>query len=237
MRSLGGFLDSKPSSYLAFANRLRRCESEFARLDVNHSMGTKTYKSVALLTVVAIVAVVGYHLYGARCGQTPGIISEDIKGSGDTWDADFKARVSALEQDVFRAMENVEDAKSDQILNIKVLSSQGNTKTVEVDFAGPTGASVPTEFAFQYFAGQKRITYKSLNSQVLQSDGECRLQAQCAATLIECRQSTKLLQQRPLTDGVIKENMRQIFVAQLDGLRRDLHIQIPDQAEEDDDRP
>lgn len=195
------------------------------------------YKSIALLTVVAIVAVVGYHLYGARCGQKPGIISEDIKGSGDNWDADFKARVSALEKDVFRAMENVENAKSDQILNVKVLSSQGNTKTVEVDFAGPTGASVPTKFAFQYFAGQNRITYKSLDSQVFQSDGDCRLQAECAATLIECRQLTKLLQQRPLTDGVIKENLRQLFVAQLDGLHRALHVQIPDRTDEDDDEP
>ncbi|MFZ0245559.1 hypothetical protein [Candidatus Binatus sp.] len=195
------------------------------------------YKSIGLLTVVAIVAVVGYHLYGARCGQKPGIISEDIKGSGDNWDADFKARVSALEKDVFRAMENVENAKSDQILNVKVLSSQGNTKTVEVDFAGPTGASVPTKFAFQYFAGQNRITYKSLDSQVFQSDGDCRLQAECAATLIECRQLTKLLQQRPLTDGVIKENLRQLFVAQLDGLHRALHVQIPDRTDEDDDEP
>ena len=195
------------------------------------------YKSIALLTVVAIVAVIGYHLYGARCGQKPGIISEDIKGSGDNWDADFKARVSALEKDVFRAMENVENAKSDQILNVKVLSSQGNTKTVEVDFAGPTGASVPTKFAFQYFAGQNRITYKSLDSQVFQSDGDCRLQVECAATLIECRQLTKLLQQRPLTDGVIKENLRQLFVAQLDGLHRALHVQIPDRTDEDDDEP
>jgi len=195
------------------------------------------YKSIGLLTVVAIVAVVGYHLYGARCGQKPGIISEDIKGSGDNWDADFKARVSALEKDVFRAMENVENAKSDQILNVKVLSSQGNTKTVEVDFAGPTGASVPTKFAFQYFAGQNRITYKSLDSQVFQSDGDCRLQAECAATLIECRQLTKLLQQRPLTDGVIKENLRQLFVEQLDGLHRALHVQIPDRTDEDDDEP
>ncbi len=195
------------------------------------------YKSIALLTVVAIVAVVGYHLYGARCGQKAGIISEDIKGSGDNWDADFKARVSALEKDVFRAMENVENAKSDQILNVKVLSSQGNTKTVEVDFAGPTGASVPTKFAFQYFAGQNRMTYKSLDSQVFQSDGDCRLQAECAATLIECRQLTKLLQQRPLTDGVIKENLRQMFVAQLDGLHRALHVQIPDRTDEDDDEP
>lgn len=195
------------------------------------------YKSIALLTVVAIVAVIGYHLYGARCGQKPGIISEDIKGSGDNWDADFKARVSALEKDVFRAMEHVENAKSDQILNVKVLSSQGNTKTVEVDFAGPTGASVPTKFAFQYFAGQNRITYKSLDSQVFQSDGDCRLQVECAATLIECRQLTKLLQQRPLTDGVIKENLRQLFVAQLDGLHRALHVQIPDRTDEDDDEP
>jgi hypothetical protein len=200
-------------------------------------VNSKVYVSIASLTVAVGVAAVAYHFRGDRCGQKPGIISEDIKGSGDTWDADFKARVSAPEKDVFRVMENVENAKSDQILNIKVLSNQGNTKTVEVDFAGPTGASFPAQFAFQYFPGENRITYESLNSQVFQTGGDCRLQAECAATLIDCRQFTKLLQQVPLTDGVIKENMRQLFVAQLDSLHGALHVQIPDQSDENDDEP
>jgi hypothetical protein len=200
-------------------------------------MGSKVYNSIALLTVVVGVAVVVYHFRGNRCGQKPGIISEDIKGSGGNWDADFKARVSAPVKDVFRAMQKVENAKSDQILNIKVISNQGNTKMVEVDFAGPTGSSVPTQFTFQYFTRQDRFTYKSLDSQVFQIDGDCRLQPECAATTIECRQATKLLQQRPLVDGVIKENIRQIFVAQLDGLRSALHVQIPDKPDENDDEP
>jgi hypothetical protein len=199
--------------------------------------GSKLYKVFALLMVVIGVALVAYHFRSDRCGQKPGIISEDIKGSGDTWDADFKARVSAPEKDVFRALQNVQNAKSDQILNIKVLSSQGDTKKVEVDFAGPTGSSVPTQFTFQYFDSSDRITYKSLDSQVFQTDGDCRLQPECAATLIECRQATKLLQERPLTDGVVKENIRQIFVAQLDGLHSALHVQIPDQTDVDDDEP
>lgn len=200
-------------------------------------MGSKVYNLIALLTVVVGAAVVAYHFRGSRCGQKPGIISEDIKGSGENWDADLKARVSAPEKDVFRALGNVENAKSDQILNIKVLSNQGSTKIVEVDFAGPTGSSVPTQFRFQYFTSQDRFTYRSLDSQVFQIDGDCRLQPECAATVIECRQATQLLQQRPLVDGVIKENIRQIFVAQLDGLQGALHVQIPDQTDEDDDEP
>jgi hypothetical protein len=200
-------------------------------------MGAKVYISVALLAVVAGAAAVAYHFRGDRCGQKPGIISEDIKRNGDDWDADFKARVLAPEKDVFLVLGKIENAKSDQILNVKVLSSQGNSKTVEVDFAGPTGASVPTQFAFQYFPDQNRMTYKSLDSQFFQSEGDCHLQAECAATLIDCRQSTKLLQDRPLTDGVIKENMRQLFVAELDNLHRALHVQIPDQTEQDTDEP
>jgi hypothetical protein len=200
-------------------------------------MGSKIYKSVALLAVVIAAAVVAYHFRGGRCGQKPGIFSEDITGSGGNWNADFQARVSALEKDVFGALENVQNAKSDQILNIKVLSTHGNTKMVEVDFAGPTGASVPTQFAFQYFTSQNRLTYKSLDSQIFQTEGDCRLQPECVATIIECRQVTKLLQDRPLTDGVVKENIRQIFVAQLDGLRSALHVQIPDHTYEYDDEP
>jgi hypothetical protein len=192
---------------------------------------------IGLLALVVVVSVIAYLFRGDRCGQKPGIISEDIRGNGDIWTADFKARVSAPEKDVFRVLGMVENAKSDQILDVKVLSNQGNTKTVEVDYAGPTGASVPTRFAFQYFADQNRMTYKSLDSQFFQSDGDCRLQAECAATLIECRQSTKLLQQRPVTDGLIKENIRQLFVAELDNLHSALHVQIPDQTEQDNDEP
>jgi hypothetical protein len=200
-------------------------------------MGSKIYKSVALLAVVVAVAVVAYHFRAHRCGQKPGIVREDIKRSGDDWHADFQARVSAREKDVFGALENVQNAKSDQILNIKVLSTHGNTKMVEIDFAGPTGASVPTQFAFQYFISQGRLTYKSLDSELFQTEGDCQLQPECDATIIECRQATKLLQQRPITDGVIKESIRQIFVAQLDGLRSALHVQIPDQTDDYADEP
>ena len=181
--------------------------------------------------------MVVYYFHRERCGQKPGIISEDITGSGDSWNADFKARVSAPHKDVFLAMRKVENAKSDQILNIKVLSSQLNAQTVEVDFAGPTGASVPTNFAFLYFPDQERFTYKSLNSQVFQSDGDCEVRPVCAATLIECRQVTKILQERPLTDGVIKENIRQLFAAELESLQLALHVQIPDLSDQGDDAP
>jgi hypothetical protein len=211
--------------------------TRFIDLKIRHLLGGNVYKLIALLAVVAGVSVVAYHFRPNRCGQKPGIISEDIKGSGDNWNADFKARVSAPEEDVFRALGKVENAKSDQILDIKVLSNLGSTKLVEVDFAGQTGSSVPTQFMFEFFTSQDRFTYKSLDSQVFQIDGDCRLQPECAATLIECRQATQLLQQRPMVDGVIKENIRQIFVAQLDSLRSDLHVQIPDQPDEDDDEP
>jgi hypothetical protein len=200
-------------------------------------MGGDVYKLIALLAVVVGVGAVAYYLRSNRCGQKPGIISEDINGSGDNWSADFRARVSAPEQGVFRALGKVENAKSDQILDIKVLSDLGSTKLVEVDFAGPTGSSVPTQFRFEFFSSQDRFTYKSLDSQVFQIDGDCRLQPECAATLIECRQATQLLQPRPLVDGVIKENIRQIFVAQLDSLRSALHVQIPDQTDGDNDEP
>ena len=81
------------------------------------------------------------------------------------------------------------------------------------------------------------MTYKSLNSDLFQSEGDCTLTTECAATLMECKQTTKLLQQRPLTDGVIKENIRQLFLAEIDSLHRALHVEIPDQSDEGDDAP
>jgi hypothetical protein len=124
-------------------------------------MGGDVYKLIALLAVVVGVGAVAYYLRSNRCGQKPGIISEDINGSGDNWSADFRARVSAPEQEVFRALGKVENAKSDQILDIKVLSDLGSTKLVEVDFAGPTGSSVPTQFRFEFFSSQDRLRIRA----------------------------------------------------------------------------
>jgi hypothetical protein len=195
----------------------------------------KWYKIVAVLTGACAVLAVGYFLTRPRCGQKAGILGENIAHSGDTWTADFRARVPAPESAVFRAMQNVKNVKSDQILDVKELSSHGNTRMVEVDFAGPTGASEPTQFTFRTFTGPDRIVYKSLDSQVFRIDGDCQIEPECAATIIECKQVTNLLQERPLTDGVVKENIRQLFLAQIDNLRSTLHLQIPDQSDEGDD--
>ena len=195
----------------------------------------KRYKFLVLLTIVPCVAALAYFLTQPRCGQKAGITTEDISRNGDRWCAKFRARVAASESDVFRVMKDVKDVKSDQILDVKELSQQGNTKMVEVDFAGPTGASEPSQFVFRYFTSPDRIVYNSLGSQVFQIDGECQLQPECVATIIECNQVTNLLQERPLTDALIKENIRQLFLAELENLKRTLHTQIPDESDAQDD--
>jgi hypothetical protein len=64
-------------------------------------MGGDVYKLIALLAVVVGVGAVAYYLRSNRCGQKPGIISEDINGSGDNWSADLGRAFQLLNRRFF----------------------------------------------------------------------------------------------------------------------------------------
>lgn len=56
-----------------------------------------------------------------------------------------------------------------------------------------------------------------------------------SGTFIDFHQNTHMLQSLPVPDGVIKQVIRGIFVAQLETLKRQLHIKTADESDNDDE--
>jgi hypothetical protein len=180
---------------------------------------------VAAVGAVIVAVVVGVMYYRSeQRAKKAGIVSESIVHEGDTWKVDFVARIPAPSKDVFSAIEHVEDApKYNPNVKVKVLSQDGNKKTVEME-AGTRG--MPAQMAFEYFPDQNKITYATLSNPMIESKGEYLLTDEGRTTKIDYHQTTKMLTQVPAPDAIIKQLMRGIFVAQLEGLKSRLHISL-----------
>src|ERR1700676_354381 len=124
---------------------------------------SKTYKIVSGLVIIAVVAVGGYYLYQQHRARKAGVLTENIVHQGDSWTADFTARIPAPEQQVFATIKDVERAKSDQVKSVQVLSQSDNTKTIQMQIAGPGGQDITTKLAFEYFPEQHRIVYHTVD--------------------------------------------------------------------------
>jgi hypothetical protein len=195
----------------------------------------RAFRIIALLALVAIVAVFALQTYRVRQARKAGILSETIDHQGNVWKADYTALIPAPEKAVFAAIEHIEDSHSPSIREVKVLSQDGNHKTVELQMAGLAGQSAATRLAFEYFPDQHRITYRSVDNPAFDTQAEYQLTDQGAKTLIAAHQTTRLNAPVPLPDELIKQGIRSIFVAQLEGIRRSLNI--TDADDEDADEP
>jgi carbon monoxide dehydrogenase subunit G len=196
---------------------------------------SKTYKIVSTLVIVAIVVVGGYYLYQQHRARKAGMLTENIVHQGDTWMADFTARIPAPEPQVFETIKDVERAKSDQVKSVQIVSESGNTKTVQMQIAGPGGQDITTKLAFEYFPDQHRITYHTVDAGMFATQAQYDLEDEGASTLMKFHESTKVGQSLPVPDGVIKQVIRGVFLAQLEGLKKALKINEADT--EDSDEP
>ena len=196
----------------------------------------KTALKVVGTALVVIVAVFGVWRYRQwKLAQRAGIISENIEHDGDVWNADFLARVPAPEEKVFDAIKDVEGSHSSMIKAVRVVSSTANTKRVEMDMTAMGGQTQTVTFDFTYDPVAHRISYKSVGNPQIQTDAEYILEDQGATTLIRLRQTTAMPAGVPLPDGVVKEVIRGIFVAQMDALQNALHIKSSGDADSGDD--
>jgi polyketide cyclase/dehydrase/lipid transport protein len=194
-----------------------------------------SFKILGGVIVLAVVAIVGWHYYQLRRARQAGLLTEDITHDGDVWKADFTARIPASEQTVFDAIRNVENTHSDQVKAVRVVSQSGNKKTVDMDIAGPGGQMITTELEFEYLPDEKKITYQTVNNPLLETQAVYQLSEDGAGTFIEYHQNTHMLQSLPVPDGLVKEGIRGIFVAQLETLERTLNIKTAEQSDNDED--
>jgi Polyketide cyclase / dehydrase and lipid transport len=193
------------------------------------------FKILGGLIVFVVVAIVGWHYYQLRRARQAGLLTENITHDGDVWKADFTARIPAPEQTVFDAIRNVENTHSDQVKSVRVVSQNGNKKTVDMDIAGPGGQMITTELAFEYLPDEKKIVYHTVNNPMLDTQAVYQLSDEGASTFIDYHQNTHMLQSIPVPDGVIKQVIRGIFIAQLETLKRTLNIKTADESDSDED--
>lgn len=200
-------------------------------------MASRTHRIVSALVILAIVAGAAWHFHQKHelAIRRTGIVSEQIVHDGAAWKADFVARIPAPEKQVFDAIEHVENARSDNIKRVRVLDQRGNAKTVEMEIAGPVGQTITTKVAFEYFPGEGRIAYHTLNGPVLDTRAEYRLEDRGPDTIIRYQGTSKMLQNFPLPDAVVKQALRGLFVSQIAALRQALHIESEDEQADDDE--
>ena len=185
--------------------------------------------------MLAVVAIVGWHYYQIHRARQAGLLTENITHDGDNWKADFTARIPAPEQTVFDAIKNVENTHSDQVKAVRVVSQSGNKKTVDMDIAGPAGQTLTTELQFEYLPDEKKIISTTVNNPMFDTQSVYQLSDEGAGTFIDYHQNTHMLQSLPVPDGVVKQVIRGIFVAQLETLQKTLHIKTADDIDNDDD--
>src|ERR1700687_1518137 len=197
----------------------------------------RAFKILVALVVVVVVVYAGIRFYQSRRALKAGLLTENITHEGDLWHADFTARIPAPEQTVFDAIRNIENTHSDQVKAVRVVSESGNKKVVDVDTAGLPGQTITTELEFEYLPDEKKIVYHTLNNALLDTQATYQLGDEGSSTFIDYHQTTHLLQSFPVPDGMIKQVIRNIFVSQLDTLKRALHIKTPDTSGTSDDEP
>lgn len=198
---------------------------------------SKTYKIIAVVVVIFIVGYGGWRLYQSRRATKAGLLSENITHTGNDWTADFTAIVPAPETAVFNAVRDVEKAKSDQIQNVKVISQTDNSKTVELEMKGPGDQTIKTQMAFDYDPAGHRISYHTLDNPAFDMHADYKFEDQGGSTLITYHQTTTLAQQLPVPESVIKDVIRSVFIAQLEGLKRTLNLASTEEAEDSNEEP
>jgi hypothetical protein len=198
---------------------------------------SKTYKIIAALVVIFIVGYGGWRLYQSRRATKAGLLSENITHTGNDWTADFTAIIPAPETAVFKAVRDVEKTKSDQIQNVKVISRTDNSKTVELEMRGPGDQTIKTQMAFDYDPAGHRISYHTLDNPAFDMHADYKFEDQGGSTLITYHQTTTLAQQLPVPESVIKDVIRSVFIAQLEGLKRTLNLASTEEPEDSNEEP
>jgi hypothetical protein len=198
---------------------------------------SKTYRVIAALVVIFIVGYGGWRLYQSRRATKAGLLSENITHNGNDWTADFTAIIPAPESAVFNAVRDVEKAQSDQIQNVKVISQTDKSKTVELEMKGPGDQTIKTQMAFDYDPAGHRISYRTLDNPAFVMHADYKFEDQGGSTLITYHQTTTLAQQLPVPESVIRDVIRSVYIAQLEGLKRTLNLTSAEEPEDSSEEP
>jgi hypothetical protein len=196
---------------------------------------SKSYKIVSSMAIIAVVAIGGYYVYQQHRARKAGVLAENIVHQGDTWTADFTARIGAPEPQVFDTIKNFDKGHYDEIKSMRVISQTDSEKTIEMEISAVPGQTATTRVMFQYFPDQRRITYHTLDSGPFATNAEYDLTDEGGSTLMKFHDSTTVPQQLPVPDAIVKRFIRGYFLSQLQGLQKNLNIANADSGQDTDE--
>ena len=194
----------------------------------------KIFWGVLVLCVVGLVTAGWWYLRLRSAAQqwegpVAEILSEKLEKDTDTMEIEFTSRVDAPVDAVFRAFSEPERSQefSDSVRYAKLLSSEGNRKTVEFEMV-ILGQPQRLTLEFTFVPGEHRVTIRTIENQFSDLSGEYRLtpSPDGTKTLITYTGISKDKAKLPVPLALQKSALRETFVSTIRALKKGLAAQV-----------
>lgn len=194
----------------------------------------KIFWGVLVLCVVGLVTAGWWYLRLRSAAQqwegpVAEILSEKLEKDTDTMEIEFTSRVDAPVDAVFRAFTEPERSQefSDSVRYAKLLSSEGNRKTVEFEMV-ILGQPQRLTLEFTFVPGEHRVTIRTIENQFSDLSGEYRLtpSPDGTKTLITYTGISKDKAKLPVPLALQKSALRETFVSTIRALKKGLAAQV-----------
>jgi uncharacterized protein YndB with AHSA1/START domain len=194
----------------------------------------KIFWGVLVLSVVGLVTAGWWYLRLRSAAQqwegpVAEILSEKLEKDTDTMEIEFTSRVDAPVDAVFRAFTEPERSQefSDSVRYAKLLSNEGNRKTVEFEMV-ILGQPQRLTLEFTFVPGEHRVTIRTIENQFSDLSGEYRLtpSPDGTKTLITYTGISKDKAKLPVPLALQKSALRETFVSTIRALKKGLAAQV-----------
>lgn len=194
----------------------------------------KIFWGVLVLCVVGLVTAGWWYLRLRSAAQqwegpVAEILSEKLEKDTDTMEIEFTSRVDAPVDAVFRAFTEPERSQefSDSVRYAKLLSNEGNRKTVEFEMV-ILGQPQRLTLEFTFVPGEHRVTIRTIENQFSDLSGEYRLtpSPDGTKTLITYTGISKDKAKLPVPLALQKSALRETFVSTIRALKKGLAAQV-----------
>ena len=188
---------------------------------------------VLVLCVVGLVTAGWWYLRLRSAAQqwegpVAEILSEKLEKNTDTMEIEFTSRVDAPVDTVFRAFTEPERSQefSDSVRYAKLLSSEGNRKTVEFEMV-ILGQPQRLTLEFMFVPEEHRVTIRTIENQFSDLRGEYRLtpSPDGTKTLVTYTGVSKDKAKLPVPLALQKSALRETFVSTIRALKKGLAAQ------------
>jgi len=194
----------------------------------------KIFWGVLVLSVVGLVTAGWWYLRLRSAAQqwegpVAEILSEKLEKDTDTMEIEFTSRVDAPVDAVFRAFTEPERSQefSDSVRYAKLLSNEGNRKTVEFEMV-ILGQPQRLTLEFTFVPEEHRVAIRTIENQFSDLGGEYRLtpSPDGTKTLVTYTGISKDKAKLPVPLALQKSALRETFVSTIRALKKGLAAQV-----------